>query len=248
MLTKILLATVVFASSFPVRAEVGSPTDVPAPVSKILRLNLFDDNDNVEVILAGFFPDSCHKVGGVGVAVDQERKSIKLSPRALKYHHASCLQMRTPFEQVVNLGVLRAGTYSVQLDTGSLTASFSVSGSRVTAPDDYLYAPVANAFIDRNGARENELVLKGTFPRLHAGCMVMEEVRVIYDADVVIVQPIAKIKDAADCARDTYKFDLRTRLTRPIEDYSLLHVRVMNGNSINNLLLDDDDGDNAYRQ
>ena len=71
----------------PVSAALANPpAKAPAPVQKVFVPQGFDDNDNVEVILHGHFPNSCMKSGPVDVSVNPDShvisiKSSSISPR-----------------------------------------------------------------------------------------------------------------------------------------------------------------------
>lgn len=226
-------------------ALASAPKEVEAPVDRIFVPAGFDDNDNVEVVVHGDFMNSCYRVGRSGAKINLEKKVIEVWATALDYAPENgfeelCLQVTSPFIQTVKLGLLPEGDYDVVLDTPmakEVSASLTVVKRKTEAPDDYLYAPVSNAYIDSNVASEKQaLVLQGTFPVWFIGCQVMKEVRTYRSAgDVLVVQPITEIVDDARCdeAPANGGFVYRKGLSEPFQEEGLLHVRVMNGDSLN---------------
>src|SRR5262245_14379881 len=70
----------------------------------------FDNNDKVQVTVAGIFPDSCYKVGEYRTQVDDATQTIFIQQSAYRYG-GECLPVTVPFTQVVDLGILREGNY-----------------------------------------------------------------------------------------------------------------------------------------
>ena len=69
----------------------------------------FDDNDNVQVMVTGVFNNTCYRVGPTTVHVDETTKTIQIRQSAYDYGF-ECLQIELPFAQVVNIGLVPAGT------------------------------------------------------------------------------------------------------------------------------------------
>ena len=147
-------------------------------------------------------------------------------------------QSRPPFLEVVQLGLLRKGDYEVRSAAdetvrGKLEVETKTSDNR----DDYLYAPVDFAELSSASGSEQELTLRGSFPPVENGCMRLEEVRTYRtDNNVLIVQPIAKIVRGAACAAPKHSFVHTSKVSDPITEQGLIHVRTISGKSYNRLV------------
>lgn len=223
------------------------PLLAPAPVEKVFVPLGFDDNDNVEVVLAGHFTNICSKVGPVEVAVDAECKVVTLAPKMFVYERVgrcAAQEMYVPFTQTVNLGPLDAGAYKVRLAAQpDLPAKdLRVARSTKAAPDEHLYAPVDDLLLQQQpslGGRLKRITLRGSFPALADGCFALKEVRTnVTPGNVILVLPIVEILGSGDCAARgvSREFSVRRTINAEITGIALVHVRVMNGQSFNRVV------------
>lgn len=192
----------------------------------------FDDNDRVELMIEGLFSNSCYKVGPYQVDVDKTAKSIKINQSAYKYQ-GFCLEMLVPFSQVVYVGLLDAGVYTVvDASTGTEKGSLPVVKSSNLGPDDHLYAPVSDAFATRNG--KVSVTLNGTFTN---SCLKVTDVKAsLNNSNVILVQPIAE-KSGSVCDEGKFPYQVTKEIEADIDPGRyLLHVRSLNGQAINKLL------------
>lgn len=225
-------------------ALAEGPILVDAPVDRIFVPLGFDDNDKVEVVISGKFSNSCYKTGPAEAFVNPLSNKIEVRAEAYYYPNAVCTQMITPFIKSVELkGQLTAGNYDVSIKErpSSPTAKLVVARSTRPEADDYLYAGVHSAFLNQNvTGGGQEIVLKGQHPFLLVGCAKFDEVRTSFSpSGVLIVQPITKIVEGEECDGSTahIRFEHRVRLAEPLESGEfLLHVRTLNGGSVNQLL------------
>lgn len=212
-----------------------------APVDEIFVPLGFDDNDQVEVILHGDFDNSCARITNTHVAVDQATKRITVSADYRQYDPASqsqlCLQVVLPFIEVVKLGELPAGHYTVELATdAAVTAELEVARAKTESPDDYLYAPIENAWVDADVVSgKQSLVIQGSYPHWFVGCQRMKEVQVDKQGDILVVLPISEVVEEEFCQAPDYDFNFKIRqpLPAPMTKEGLLHVRTMHSNSVN---------------
>ncbi|MBP6218096.1 MAG: hypothetical protein KA436_05885 [Oligoflexales bacterium] len=212
-------------------------------VNDIFIPNGFDDNDNIEFVLAGFLPDTCYRAGQARYSLDEARKVISIEATAFDYTHSDrvCLQVLTPFMFKVGVGLLEIGDYAVTLKSSDGSSqrveTLHVAKSTSRAPDDFLYAPVVNASAKQLGSEKIKIDLEGTYPSMFRGCMVMKEVKTITDqSGIVVVQPIAEVVDDNRCLDQQKDFKVSTETAFKIEGSTLLHVRVSNGLSVNRVL------------
>jgi hypothetical protein len=243
---KKFLASLVFIGAVsPYASAQVSPTEVPSPIEKIFIPMGFDDNDNSEVILKGTFPTPCFRVGKSGAEVDDAKKEITVWATSYKYPptiRMFCAQVATPFIQTIKLGLLKEGEYKViYKNQESVSNNLKIVRRTTESPDDFLYAPVENATVKIDAASGRQsLRLDGHFPYLFIGCMKLREVRVTKNPeDVLVVLPIAEItEDEAECVDQPsdHQFEVTQGINDPLTTDGLVHVRVLNGNSVNQLV------------
>ncbi len=229
--TAVTGALLIAQSSFAQPSIQAEPTQVPATFSKIYVPVGFDSNDNVQFVGEGIFNNSCFRPAPTTLAVDPATKTIKVGAVAYRYN-GICLQVLLPFSRVVDVGILAAGTWQIVGVDGKRLGQIKVAPTLTADPDDYLYAPVSQAYVRQTRASES-LILNGTFPN---SCMSMQEVRVNVTDDVVIVQPIAQMIDKSACKGGPKIFTHIVNLPLIKAGRYLLHVRSMNGAAVNSLV------------
>lgn len=217
------------------------PEKIQAPLQTFFIPAGYDDNDSIEVIAKGEFPNSCYRVSDAEATVDPTTRTISVAVSALKYEEEICAQVVTPFIKPINVGLLSTGSYSISAKQApGLMKSFEVSRRTTESPDDFIYAPVESAaLVTRFESGQQYVNLKGRYPMTFVGCAVMKEVVIRNNpSDVLVVQPIMDfVEDDPRCDfRETNEFDLNYPLEIPFYGEGLLHVRVMNGNSLNTYL------------
>lgn len=213
-------------------------TVVTAPVDQVFVPFGFDDNDDVEIVLHGHFPSTCFKVGPVEAAVDAERGLISIKSWAYEYQSDACAQARVSFTQTVKVGHVAPGNYTIKVvdRPDAATVPLDVTESRTPNPDDYLYAPVAAASLDKGADGAYVLTISGDYPYMYIGCMVLRDVRTYMSpGNTLVVLPIAELTDGPDCAPQgvTKKFAATKVIGTLAEGDYLVHVRVLEGNSVN---------------
>lgn len=238
MKPSIVLVLGLFASA--AIAQSG-PQVIDAPISKIYIPHGFDDNDNVGIVMHGKFSSTCYAIGQTETKVDHDAKLITVRATALYYTDVYCLQSITPFIQEVKVGVLEAGDYKVIYEVAEeVSREFQIQERTTEAPDDYLYAPVENAYIDVNYATGKQVLkLQGRFPHMLIGCMVIQEIRTYKNPnDVLVVLPITEIVDGPECDAqpDDRSFEISHGLAAPFFGEGLLHVRTLHGTSLNRFI------------
>jgi hypothetical protein len=232
----ILAAVAVLAAhtSFADPAVKAEPTTEAVTFSRIYVPRGFDSNDHVQFVGEGMFSNSCYRPASVTTSIDTATKTIKVGPVAYKYA-GFCLQVILPFNRVVDVGVLSAGTWNVVQADGKSIGSIIVKPALVADPDDYLYAPISQAYVHETANGTDELMLNGRFPN---NCMSMDQIKFDVQDDVIVVQPIAKMssQNAAQCKGPASEFTQVVKLGKLKEGRYLLHVRSMNAQAINTLV------------
>jgi len=193
----------------------------------------FDDNDEAVVVLDGYIGDPCQKLRTPVVEIDIVQKTIRVTPMSERVGN-HCPEIYVPYQQVVSLGVLPEGRYFVQTFDERLGEILVIKRAPSSSPDDYLYAPVESAHITSRLDGQTTAIIQGRFTDT---CLAMDEARVIESGRVFEVLPIMK-KMARDpqgnaCAVTDKPFESRVELPRLSAGRYLLHVRSLNGQSVN---------------
>ena len=225
-----------------VSIALGSGVQASSPLPKPERVVLhakhffmppgFDNNDNAQLILNGMLPNTCYKSANAKVEVDETSKRIVVTPQAFFYPGSWCLQVLVPYTQTVDLGVLQTGDYTVvEMDergAGLTRGTLPVAQARTSAPDDFLYAPIKAARIERQGASQN-LILSGQL----SSCMRIKELKVLARIpNLIEVLPIVE-EDGTNCSGTPRSFEQMVSLPDLEPGTTLIHIRSLNGQSIN---------------
>ena len=135
LICKVLVPFSIFSTQVASQAAfadaLGLPSLVASPIDAIFVPLGFDDNDNVEVVLHGHFTSNCSKVGPLSATVDEATKTILVSAKAWSYTSDRCLdqEMYTSFVQIVSVGVVEKGDYTVKLvELNSVAAKPAIIG------------------------------------------------------------------------------------------------------------------------
>ena len=231
-LIQFIISLIAFAFVMSTYANSHQPKQVPIGFEKLYVANGFDDNDNVQLVGEGYFPDSCYRSADVKATVDHVKKIVRVKTTAFLYE-GICLTVILPFDRVVDLGILNAGIYKVVRDIDSVEIGrVGIKASLTKDADDYLYAPVSQAFFLARD-HSNKVSLTGDFP---SSCMRLKEVRHIVQPDVLVIQPIAEIDPKVKCAHGKFHFETTLEIGEMKSGRYLLHVRSMNGKAINSLV------------
>lgn len=226
------LSVLAVAISISAVAQNSSPAQVPALFTKVYIPKGFDSNDHVQILGEGTFRNTCYRHANTTVKIDEAQKTISLGPVAYEYS-GFCLQVILPFERVVDIGLLKAGLWKVvQGSDSSTVGEIAVTPALIDSADDYLYAPVSQAFLKQHNG-DVEIVVTGEFSN---SCLSLDTVKVDVQADVVVVQPIAKFDQALKCQNGQFAFSKIVHLSGVKAGRYLLHVRSMNGNAVNSLV------------
>ncbi len=227
--TAFLTSILTVQSSF-AQAAKSEPTQEAVTFAKVYVPVGFDSNDHVQFVGEGMFANTCYRPASVTVAVDNMSKTIKVGPVAYKYN-GFCLQVILPFDRTIDVGVISAGTWQVVQADNKQIGQIKVAPALTADPDDYLYAPISQAYIHETTGKE-ELMLNGSFP---SSCMTMKEVKFDVQGDVIVVQPIAQMA-AGTCTGPAVPFTQVVQLGSIKAGRYLLHVRSINAQAINTMI------------
>lgn len=208
------------------------------PVDKLYVPHGFDDNDVVEAVVSGHFKDSCHQLSRVNLNINEATKTVELTPVSYSVGSDSCIQMISPFIQVVKLGRLAAGSYTFKVaQNPQVTEQVNVALAQVSERDDFLYPPVEQVELEKDRFGTSYLTLKGRYPQLKRGCMSTEEAVVdLQEGQMLVVQPKSRVVEAGDLGCEK-EYEKTFRL--PFENLQgkmLVHVRAINGDAYNKVI------------
>lgn len=225
----LMIALVSFIAGSFAHAE---PSKVPATFHTLYAPGGFDSNDHVQIVGEGLFRNSCFRPADTRVQLDRENKIIVLGPEAYEYG-GICLQVILPFERVVEVGILEPGKWKVvQNSDQALLGRVNIAVSRSANPDEFLYAPISQAFFKQK-AGKSEIALTGEFPN---SCMKLRRVSLEIEPKVIVVLPIAEMEDREDCQNGKFPFSKVVEVKNAKAGRYLLHVRSMNAKAINTLV------------
>jgi hypothetical protein len=217
---------------FAVSANADNPKLIEARYRSTYVPGGFDSNDHVQLVAEGLFSNTCYRPAPALTDIDHQNKIVHLNPQAY-FYDGLCLMVMVPYNQTMELGILESGTWKVvqgpeQADLGR----FSVRESMTQSADDYLYAPVLQAYFkkDANGHFVN---LTGEFT---TDCMKLKNVKVVVEPKVIVLQPIAEVVKKESCKVGYFPYETEVRVPNLDKGRYLLHIRSMNGNAVNSLV------------
>jgi hypothetical protein len=225
--------------------EALQPELVDVMPDRIFAPMGFDDNDNAQIVLDGEFPNISYRAGPVEKRIDTVNHKIYIRPKAYYYTLDLYLEVRTPYLIPVDLGPLPAGHYDVIVESpeGKIRnlANFPVVVAKTTSPDDYLYAPLKSAHLERTGLTDSidgrsgyNLVLEGVFTN---SCMTLSSPQVTVPGNNVIqVLPIVEFQRGSNCVSTKRPFSVSVSLKGISSGRYLVHIRSLNGQSINQIV------------
>ncbi|MBY0415913.1 MAG: hypothetical protein K2Q18_17200 [Bdellovibrionales bacterium] len=213
-------------------AGVTDSFETTIPVDHIYSPAGFDSNDNTEIIVTGVLPDLCYKAPKSTAVL--ENGKVKVSVKALRKNNgmAFCTVIRLPYTEVVSIGVLDKGKYDVSVNENTslaITGKLAVTEASSNSIDDTIYANVEE--VTRMDNDKRTVLLKGYSP---SDCFELKEIEV-RDNGLDTYSILPKLKKVREfCPKKmipfTYEFEVPEKLNA---DKVLLHVRVMDGRSIN---------------
>jgi len=217
------------------------PVLVDVPITKSFVPTGFDSNDRVQLAIGGELRNSCFKIASSVATVNPENRTIVVKQQAYVYL-GFCLMMIVPYSEVVTLGIVnKPGEYQI-LDgsSGKEIGHINIDIARTTEQDEFLYAPISDAYLiadDKHNSESdperNRLVLTGAFSNT---CMDFKEIKVTYNENAIVIQPISILNSQAECTDKKVNFSKMVILDPKLKGDHLIHVRSLNGAAINKVV------------
>lgn len=210
--------------------------EVEFPARQVFVPEGFDDNDSIQFIVHGEFPNNCFQMGFINTEFDAETNKIFVKLSAYEYN-GQCSEFPSPFHQVVHVGLLgKAGSYGIYdkktgIYLGALTVQKSAANGAGT--DEIPYAPLQDAFFNQNNGK-TELIMRGDYPW---SCLKISDVDVKVQKDVVVVLPKVVRDPSVKCEVGHTPFEEKREVSVKLPAHEfLLHVRTNGGQAINKMV------------
>ncbi len=232
------LSLVVFTSMFVISAYHSNADTLPVVKTILLGAAYvpsgFDDNDRIQLVVEGLLPNTCYRVGPHSISVSDSSRTIAVEQQVYHYLGGVCFQMMVPFHQVVDVGLIKAGRYSIaDKISAKVLGSLDVLRAKNAGPDDYLYAPVTDAYLESDTqSKKTNLILTGSFTDR---CSMFDDVQVQYQNHVLVVLPIMKRVEGR-CVPEKAMYTKVVELDQELHGAYMLHVRSLNGQAINRVV------------
>lgn len=205
---------------------------VPAPVDHLFVPKGFDNNDNVEVIVTGKFPNPCFIRNKVDVKVSDDLVDVTIT--SLKRDDVSCDNLKVPYRETVTIGSLQSGDYKVRVN-GKLEDKLEVAMSTSSSVDENLYAAVDYVELGFTGGLAGDAMIVA---HTVSSCLEFDRVDLISNGkDTYSIMPILKRRQG-ECPekRDFLQIPVKFDVNALKNDSILLFVRSMDGKSAHALV------------
>ena len=228
-------------------AQTGT-TRVEIPVQTLLTPEKgFEEKNNIQAVLYGYLPNQCYTLSNYEVRT-QPSGDILVRQFAIHDTTGVCaneqsmpahMQMIVPFTTEVSIGHLFAGIHTLDYDTSSGMKTRPVDISTNVSPnvDTLPYAAVTAAIAPdmMNGADPVKVTVTGF---LNSTCTSLDPVvQVMRENDVFVLLPTIKVKVDEFCAQVMIPFEKEVNLGKTFPGIHLIHVRSMNGRSVNKVVV-----------
>ncbi len=191
--------------------------------------NGFDSNDRTEVLLSGWLPSPCYLKPQAKVSVKGEKIEISLKSTLKK--NDACVTMAYPFIVSAELGQLEEGQYEIVVN-GKASMPIQINPASSGSVDDFIYAHVDEVLVD---SQRKTVTLLGSNP---SDCVELDSIKFTSNnQDTIAVLPIMK-QVRMSCEKKLVPFMYTVNvpsLVPEAQNEVLLHVRSLDGSSINKL-------------
>lgn len=215
------------------------PSVVEAPVDHVFIPSGFDNNDHVEIIVTGKFPNPCYvrntyQVKVVNDTVKVDVTSVSMDDPA----NTKCEPLKIPFTEVVTVGNLQGGAYKVVVNGGGKfekREKLDIGMANSNSVDENIYAMVDYIELGFTGGASGEALLVAQSP---SPCLVFDRVEYKSNGkDALSVLPIMK-KVSSSCPEKAERLEIPVKFNPKgfNSDKLLLFVRTIEGRSVHTIL------------
>lgn len=220
----------------------SEPIVITSPIDHVFVPMGFDNNDNVEVVVTGKFPNPCYIKNSMYVKVREDKIHIEVT--ALKKDNpdiAMCAPMEVPFRESITIGNLQGGSYDLIINEGTRfehNEKLEVAVSDSQSVDDHLYPIVEYVELGFTGGLSGDAFIIARSP---SDCVVFDQVKYISNGkDTISVLPIMK-KVTGVCNNRQKRIEIPIKF-KPNAFRSkdvLLFVRSIEGKAVNTIISKD---------
>lgn len=212
---------------------------IPAPLDHLFVPAGFDNNDNVELVVSGHFPNTCYSRNKVDVKVADDQINVRVTAFTRRDSSEKCIDMVVPFTEVVTVGNLQAGNYKVVVNEApgakGLHDTLNVTESRSNSMDDYIYAQVDYIDLGFTGGLDGSAFLAAELP---SPCLEFDRVEYLSNGkDTVSIMPIMKqLSDFCPMKMVPYQIPVKFDLASLPAKQVLLFGRTVDGKSVSKII------------
>ena len=232
-------------------AYEANPTlkQVEIPVLALLAPAVgYEEKNNIQVVLYGMLPNSCYSVGGTSIQ-RQADGSLHVRQFATVDSSGICVDQQKlpehmmaliPFTTEVSVGHLSPGqyTFTYSLQNGQLgSRMLAVSKNLAPTIDTLPYAATSSVGTPDvvNGVNDVVVTVSGL---LTSTCTHLDDqVKIMKENDVFVVMPTVKVQTGVMCGMVMRPFEKKVNLGKTFPGIHLIHVRSMNGKSVNKVVV-----------
>jgi hypothetical protein len=230
---KLMSSLMILASSM----AIANPIIIDAPVDHLFVPEGFDNNDNVEFVVTGAFPNPCYKRNKVTVDVVGDIIDVKVNAIASSDDQA-CPDMIVPFKEIISVGNLQSGDYKIVINKSSpyeLKNEMNVVEASSQNVDDNLYAMIDYVDLGFVGGASGSAKLVGWVP---SDCIQVDRVEYKSNGkDVLSILPIMKqVSDFCPMKMMPISIPVKFEPENFKNNNVLLYVRTLDGKSVNSVV------------
>lgn len=215
------------------------PEVVEAPVDHVFVPQGFDNNDQVEVIVTGKFPNPCYVRNKHEVKVKNDVIKINITSISMDDPaYTKCEPLKIPFTEVVDIGNLQGGKYKIVVNQGGdyeIKQTITIGNSTSESVDDNIYAMVDYVETGFTGGASGDAILVASSP---STCLVLDRVQYLSnDSDALSILPIMK-KISSDCPEKKVRLEVPVKFdpSKFKAENILLYVRTIEGRSVHTII------------
>lgn len=232
-----MLTLLALLVSAPLYAQ--APRVIDAPVDHLFVPAGFDNNDNVELVVTGHFPNPCYGRNSVDVKVQNDVINVRVTALLREDEKAeACAAMIVPFKEIVPVGNLQGGDYKVVVNASTrfeLKDELKVVEAASQNQDDHIYAVVDYIELGFLGGESGSALLVGWTP---SDCLALDHVEYVSNGkDTLSILPIMKkVRDF--CPLKMVPLTVHVNFNPEAFSHSkiLLMSRTIEGKSVNTLM------------
>lgn len=216
-----------------IAAANAAPIPVTSPVDHLFVPKGFDNNDNVEVLVSGTFPNPCYSRNKVEVDVKDGKIDVTVTALLNKSKEKNCEAMEIPYMENVTIGNLQAGDYQISVNK-KIEEKLEIAEASSNSVDDHLYAMMDYIDLGFTGGASGDVMLVGRT----TDCLEFDKLEYISNGkDTLSLLPIMK-RVSSTCSNEKKVLSVPVKFNPQEFIYSklVLFVRTLDGKSINALV------------